>query len=658
MFVPLIPALGSHKRGAKRTRKVASLHALWLGIAFLLIIVRGSALQAHELPIAEIAEQSRTSGDVAAGAAVFYSAQLGCARCHDPGDDPAKRIGPDLTVYPADERPSDLELVEAIATPSKRIRKGFENHTLLTVDGRTLTGRILDRQATSVTLQDTSGQVATFAEEDIETLRASATSSMPLGLAEQMGNRKQLVDLVRYLIELREGGPERAIQLRPSFTAQTNQVAAYEATIDHASLVKDASDKVMKEGEAIYARVCANCHGTISEVGSLPTSLRFAEGKFKNGSDPYSMYRTLTYGFGMMMPQHWMVPKQKYAAIHYIREHYLQQHNRSQWSDVSDAYLASLPKGDSLGPEPSTIDPWNSMDYGPALTHTYQVSSEPLNIAYKGIAIRLDPGMGGVARGDHWTVFDTDTLRWAAGWQMKEGASRFIDWRGIQFNGQHNIHPSIDGELVFANANGPGWAEPSKQSFDDSQRVVGRDQRRYGPLPTSWGKYLGQYRLGEAVIVAYKVGDSLVHELPSYSPANNSEHGAIFERTVWIGPREQDLLLKVSDLSQAMPRIRCGYRSTKELLEWQVDDEQLVLRIKAGDALQFKLGIAVDERDNESDGAQVKLDLPMRDAPLPDTSMPWLRGSPPQWTTPIQTTISTSGEPTEPFPDRHPSSAE
>ncbi len=51
------------------------------------------------------------------------------------------------------------------------------------------------------------------------------------------------------------------------------------------------------------------------------------------------------------------------------------------------------------------------MDYGPALTHTYQVSSEPLNIAYKGIAIRLDPGAGGVARGDHWTVFDTDTLR-------------------------------------------------------------------------------------------------------------------------------------------------------------------------------------------------------------------------------------------------------
>ncbi len=314
-----------------------------------------------------------------------------------------------------------MELVEAIVMPSKRIRKGFENHTLLTVDGRAVTGRIIAQQTNSVTLQDASGQSIAFPETEIEALRANETSSMPAGLAEQIGNRKQLVDLVRYLMELRDGGPERAAQLRPNSASQANQVAAYETSIDHRTLIRDASAEVQKNGEAIYSRVCANCHGTLSEQGSLPTSLRFAEGKFKNGSDPYSMYRTLTYGFGMMMPQHWMVPKQKYAVIHYIREHYLRQRNRSQWSEINDAYLAALPTGSSLGPEPSTIDPWNSMDYGPALTHTYQVSSEPLNIAYKGIAIRLDPGAGGVSRGDHWTVFDTDTLRWAAGWQMEEG---------------------------------------------------------------------------------------------------------------------------------------------------------------------------------------------------------------------------------------------
>ena len=40
----------------------------------------------------------------------------------------------------------------------------------------------------------------------------------------------------------------------------------------------------------------------------MPTSLRFAEGKFKNGADPFRLYQTLTHGFGMMTPQTWMVP--------------------------------------------------------------------------------------------------------------------------------------------------------------------------------------------------------------------------------------------------------------------------------------------------------------------------------------------------------------
>ncbi len=342
---------------------------------------------------------------------------------------------------------------------------------------------------------------------------------MPGGLVEQIGNRQQLVNLVRYLIEVRDGGAERAAQLRPATATAFQQVAAYESSINHAELIKTTGANVTKRGEAIYSRVCANCHGTLTAPGSLPNSIRFGEGKFKNGSDPYSMYRTMTYGFGMMMPQHWMVPKQKYAVIHYIRDHYLREHNRSQWTEISDAYLASLPKGDTLGPEPSSIDPWNSMDYGPALTHTYQVTAKPLNIAYKGIAIRLDPGPGGVARGQQWTIFDTDTLRWAAGWNANDTTNRFIDWKGIQFNGQHNIHPSIDGEVVFANANGPGWARPGEHSFDDQSRVVGRDGRRYGPLPRDWGKYVGQYRLGNSIVVAYRIGDTLVHEMPGSAPA-------------------------------------------------------------------------------------------------------------------------------------------
>ena len=36
-----------------------------------------------------------------------------------------------------------------------------------------------------------------------------------------------------------------------------------------------------KRGQEIYQRLCINCHGDHKRPGSLPTSLRFASGRFK-----------------------------------------------------------------------------------------------------------------------------------------------------------------------------------------------------------------------------------------------------------------------------------------------------------------------------------------------------------------------------------------
>ena len=42
------------------------------------------------------------------------------------------------------------------------------------------------------------------------------------------------------------------------------------------------------------------------------------------------------------------------------------------------------------------LAPYQRMDFGPALFWTLQI--EPGNIAYKGIAVRLDPGPGGIGQ--------------------------------------------------------------------------------------------------------------------------------------------------------------------------------------------------------------------------------------------------------------------
>ena len=147
------------------------------------------------------------------------------------------------------------------------------------------------------------------------------------------------------------------------------------------------------------------------------------------------------------------------------------------------------------------------MDYGPSLINTYEVGSDGSNFAYKGIAVRLDAGPGGLSRGQAWMIFDHDTMRMAAAWTATDNAPPFIDWNGIHFNGRHQIHPRISGDVQFANPTGPGWAaNRGPVSFADEQRVLGRDDRRYGPLPRDWAQYRGLYHLGHQVVIAYGVG--------------------------------------------------------------------------------------------------------------------------------------------------------
>jgi hypothetical protein len=222
------------------------------------------------------------------------------------------------------------------------------------------------------------------------------------------------------------------------------------------------------------------------------------------------MYQTLTRGLGLMPPQAWMVPQQKYDVTHYIREEFLKESNKSEYAAITEGYLAGLPKGDTRGPAPRVIEPWVTMDYGPSLINTYEIGSgnphpRPLpegegarsNIAQKGIAVRLDAGAGGVSRGRAWMIFEHDTLRWAAGWT----GSEFIDWNGIHFNGKHQVHPRVVGDVSFRNPAGPGWADPASGLLSDDQRVTGRDGRRYGPLPRAWGRFRGLYHHGDRIVV-------------------------------------------------------------------------------------------------------------------------------------------------------------
>lgn len=493
----------------------------------------------NEAPTA-LSAAARESGDARRGAILFHQVHIGCVKCHAV-DGSSNSLGPDLTKLAQQKNANVDYIVTSLLKPSEEIRKGYESITVATTEGKVRTGLLVSQTAAEVILRDPArdGERVTIEAADIDEVVTSKLSIMPPGIVNQLSDRKQFLDLLRYVLDVQDGGVDMARKLQPPPGLIAFQLPEYESHVDHAGLIRGLDDAAAKRGAEIYDRLCNNCHGNKERPGSLPTALRFAEGKFRNGGDPYTMYKTLTHGFGLMVPQAWMVPQQKYDVVHYIREDYVRDANATQFREVTSDYLAALPQGDTFGPEPVEYAPWSDMNYGPSIINTFEVGSDGSNFAYKGIAVRLDAGPGGIAKGNKWAIFDHDTMRLAAAWtrQPEAKSSGFITWQGIHFDGRHGTHPRIVGDLKFANPTGPGWANPQTGSFDDDQRVVGRDDRNYGPLPREWAKYKGLHTVGNQTIVEYTVHDRTVLERFNATTLSVGDVASVdvFTRTMSLG---------------------------------------------------------------------------------------------------------------------------
>ncbi|MGI9239623.1 MAG: DUF6797 domain-containing protein, partial [Verrucomicrobiales bacterium] len=332
------------------------------------------------------------------------------------------------------------------------------------------------------------------------------------------------------------------------------------AEIDHARLIRSWDHLSLERGARIYNGLCITCHGDQKIEGTLPTAMRFHSGEFKNGRDPLSMYKTLTHGFNLMVAQPWMTPTQKYDVIHYIRESFLKEANPKQFVEADDTYLESLPRGIGVGPTETTMfsdneaPKYKKMNFGPVLFWTLE--AEKGNIAYKGIAVRLDEGPGGVSKGNKWLLYDHDTMRVAAAWTGDE----FVNWRGIAFDQSHGSHTAIVGDVAFTNPVGPGWGRPGDGSFEEV-RFLGRDGKPYGPLPRDWAHYKGLYLHGNRSVLHYTVGDAVVHELPGYETHAGE---TIFTRTLNIAKSAEDLTLRIAPEAMAVTRLGGGELSVDD----------------------------------------------------------------------------------------------
>jgi len=140
------------------------------------------------------------SGDAKRGQQLFASEKTKCALCHQINGKGGK-IGPDLSNIGNNRHSRDL--LESIVFPSASLVRQYEPFTVVTTQGRVLTGLISRETTSAIYVQQQVGEPVMVARKDIEELVPSTVSIMPKGL-EQALREQDLADLISYLKTLKK----------------------------------------------------------------------------------------------------------------------------------------------------------------------------------------------------------------------------------------------------------------------------------------------------------------------------------------------------------------------------------------------------------------------------------------------------------------------
>lgn len=153
-----------------------------------------------------LADQGLRGRSYENGRRTFAAAQ--CVSCHRFAG-AGGATGPDLTNLAG--RFTTKDLVEAIIEPSKVVSDQYQAHVVVTLDGKTYTGRILKKGPKKLTVLtdpvDISKTVE-LAREEIDVLTPSKVSLMPQDLLKPL-NRDEVLDLLAYLLS--RGNPRDAV---------------------------------------------------------------------------------------------------------------------------------------------------------------------------------------------------------------------------------------------------------------------------------------------------------------------------------------------------------------------------------------------------------------------------------------------------------------
>ncbi|MCR9200065.1 MAG: c-type cytochrome [Planctomycetaceae bacterium] len=155
--------------------------------------------------------EAQERGDIVRGAILFHQGNIACAKCHRPQDE-KDRIGPDLSRLGDDVTAKSI--VDSILYPSKVIKKEYRTSVVVLQSGRVHTGVIVEQTDATLVLRDAGNvtSLITIARSDIEEVAVGDTSIMPAKLADELKSRQQFLDLLRYVLDLKQRGPATMVR--------------------------------------------------------------------------------------------------------------------------------------------------------------------------------------------------------------------------------------------------------------------------------------------------------------------------------------------------------------------------------------------------------------------------------------------------------------
>lgn len=153
-------------------------------------------------PPSELAKTAMQRGNFQRGKRVFYESSAACFACHDPPSG-AGQLGPNLVTMKTKRTPE--ELVESLLLPSKLIDKDYAQVSVLTLDGKVMTGIRVSENDKEIVLRNLADpKPIKIADEDIDDVIESKVSLMPANLVRQLKSRREFDDLMRYILEVRK----------------------------------------------------------------------------------------------------------------------------------------------------------------------------------------------------------------------------------------------------------------------------------------------------------------------------------------------------------------------------------------------------------------------------------------------------------------------